>query len=75
MPSKVLISETASAPADSTALAISVMLVTLGESFTTNGFFVALRTCEVISAAVLAQVQKEAWACFTLGHEMFNSII
>ena len=67
--------ETLSAPADSTALAISVMLVTLGESFTISGFLVAFRTAAVIISALSQCTPNAAPPFFTLGQEMFNSII
>ena len=71
----MFISETASAPSASTALAISVILVTLGESFTTRGFDVAFLTFEVISAALVHDVPNAAPPCFTLGHDILSSII
>ncbi|CDA74468.1 unknown [Ruminococcus sp. CAG:579] len=76
IPSSVLISESASAPAASTALAMSVMLVTFGESFTISGlsgssFF----TAAVTAAATLQSVPKAAPPCFTFGQLMFSSTI
>lgn len=51
IPSRVLMSDTESAPSASTALAISVMDVTLGESFTIRVLSHAFLTAAVTSAA------------------------
>ncbi len=75
MPRSVFMSETASAPAASTDFAMSAMLVTLGESFTTRGFFVALRTFLVTSAAISQLVPNAAPPCLTFGQEIFSSIM
>ena len=50
MPVRVLIIETASAPAASAAFAIEAISVTFGLSFTTSGFVQCLRTAEVIAS-------------------------
>ena len=74
IPSSVLISETLSAPAPSTARAISVMSVTFGESFTISVFLYALRTALTTSAAPRAVTPKAIPPCFTFGQEIFSSM-
>ena len=73
MPIRVLISDTASAPASSTALAITVISVTLGESFTITGRSVRSLTALVTSAAMEGSVPNATPPFFTLGQEMFTS--
>ena len=60
IPRRVLMSEIPSAPADSTALAISVMSVTFGVSFTYTGFEDTALTALVTSAAFSGFVPKAA---------------
>ena len=75
IPKRVLISDTASAPSDSQARAISAMSVTLGDSFIITGLFVAERTIFVISAAPEQDTPNAAPPAFTLGQEMLTSIM
>ena len=56
MPSKVLIRLRASAPAATAARAISVISVTLGLSFTINGFFAYFLEAETTSSTILGWV-------------------
>ena len=74
MPIIVLISETASAPSDSTAFAISEISVTLGDSFTmtvpSNDFL----TARVTDAAPSHVVPKAIPPCLTLGQDMLTSM-
>ena len=74
MPSSVFISEIASAPFASTLFAMSVMLVTFGDSFTISGFVVASLTALVTCPATVQSVPKAAPPAFTFGQEMFSSI-
>ena len=67
--------ETASAPAASTAFAISVISVTLGESLTTSGFLVACRTAAVMRSAESQCTPNAAPPFFTFGQEIFSSIM
>jgi len=60
MPTKVLTAHSASAPADSTARAITPMSVTIGVSFTHTGSFVRLRTASVnrgCGAGVVSEIE------------------
>ena len=67
-------SEIASAPAASTARAISVMLVTLGDSLTISGLSgQCCLTMEVMRSAPAHDVPNAAPPAFTLGQEMFSS--
>ena len=75
IPVRVLIMEMASAPALSAATAISEMSVTLGESFTIKGFLQCLRTSLVMPYTPWVVVPNWTPPCFTLGQEMFSSII
>ena len=74
IPSNVLISETASAPSPSTAFAISVISVTLGDSFTIRVLFHTSRTAFVTSAAEQAEVPNAIPPSFTFGQEILSSI-
>ena len=58
MPTNVLIAHSASAPADSTALAITPMSLTMGVSLTHSGSFVRLRTDSVTAAAARGSLPK-----------------
>ena len=60
IPRRVLMSERPSAPADSTALAMLTMFVTLGVSFTYTGFDDTALTARVTSAAFVQSVPKAA---------------
>ena len=73
MPITVLMRLMPSAPASSQALAMSAMLVTLGESLTMTGFLTASLTARVTDAAALGSVPKLMPPPWTLGHEMFTS--
>ena len=67
--------EIASAPAASTAAAISPISATFGESLTISGFLQTLRTFAVIPAAFSQLVPNCTPPCLTLGQEIFISII
>ena len=58
MPTKVLMAHSASAPAPSTARAITPMSLTIGVSFTHTGSFVRLRTASVTAAAARGSLPK-----------------
>ena len=73
MPISVLISETASAPAFSTAFAITVISVTLGESFTITGTVDFSLTAVVTAAAISGTVPNATPPFFTLGHDILTS--
>ena len=73
MPSRVLMSETLSAPSASTAQAIEAMSVTLGESFTIIVRGHARRQARVTAAAPSQVVPKAMPPCLTFGQEMFIS--
>ena len=75
MPVMVLMSETASAPPASAALAISAMLVTFGESFMITGCFAYFFISLVIVSTPFGSVPKAIPPSLTLGHEIFISII
>ena len=51
IPRRVLMRDRASAPASATALAISVISVTLGESFTITGVFPAWALATLVTSA------------------------
>src|SRR5450759_4287285 len=72
MPTNVLIAHRASAPAPSTARAITPMSVTIGVSFTHTGRVVRLRTASVTAAAARGSLPKYRPPCSTLGQEMFD---
>ncbi len=69
----VLINETISLPAASTARANSAMLVTFGLSLVISGSVVARRTVETTSAASAGSVPNATPPAFTLGQEMLIS--
>ena len=73
MPIRVLISDSASAPASTQACAMATMSVTLGESLTISGFLVTARQALTTLAAHAGSVPKTIPPCLTLGHEMFIS--
>src|SRR5207253_267178 len=73
MPTNVLIAQSASAPADSTARAMTPMSLTIGVSFTHTGSLVRLRTASVTAAAALGSLPKYRPPCSTLGHEILIS--
>ena len=73
MPVRVFIRDTAAAPASSTALAITVISVTFGESFAITGSFVECLTSEITLAAALGSVPKTIPPSLTLGQEMLTS--
>jgi len=73
MPRSVLISETASAPPASTALAMTVISVTLGESLTISGRSVTARTASVTFCAIFGSVPKATPPFLTLGQEILIS--
>ena len=73
MPTKVLIAQSASAPADSTARAMTPISPTIGVSFTQTGSFVRLRTASVTAAAARGSLPKNMPPCSTFGHEMLIS--
>ena len=75
MPVIVLMSETASAPPASAALAISAILVTFGESFMITGCFAYFFISLVIVSTPFGSVPKAIPPSLTLGHEIFISII
>ena len=74
MPIRVLINDSASAPAASPALAISAMSVTFGDSFRITGFFVCFFACVTTSAAAFGSVPKMMPPSLTFGQETFNSM-
>ena len=74
MPSRVLMSESASAPADSAARAISAMSVTFGDSLTMSGFFAFAFAAETTSSTIFGCVPKAMPPHFTFGQEMFISM-
>ena len=65
--------DTASAPAASTALAMTVISVTFGDNFTMTGFFVCVLTCSVTAAAALGSVPNTMPPSLTLGQEILTS--
>src|SRR5579859_2434604 len=73
MPTKVLTSEMASAPAFSADLAIAGMLVTLGESFTINGRRAAALQLATSSSRVARSLPKLMPPCLVLGQETLSS--
>ena len=66
-------SDTASAPASSTALAIETISVTLGDSFMMTGKSVFLFTAFVTSAAIWGSEPKAIPPHFTFGQEILTS--
>ena len=74
MPFNVLIRDMASAPASSTATAISLMSVTLGLNLTITGKLVADLTAEVTAAASLGATPNSIPPAETLGQLMFTSM-
>jgi len=70
----VLMAVIASAPLLTAVLAISVMSVTLGVSFTMTGFFVALLTCFTICWTSFGFCPISEPVFFTWGHDMFSSM-
>ena len=73
MPVRVLMRERASAPAASTALAMVVISVTLGDNLTITGFFVLSLTLRVTAAAASGWVPKTMPPSLTLGQEILTS--
>ncbi len=73
IPRNVLTNETESAPVASTARAISVMSVTLGESFTIRCLSQDSRAAEVTFSAPEHVVPNAMPPCFTFGQEMLIS--
>ena len=74
IPIKVLMSDTESAPSASTAFAISVMLVTLGDNFTMSVLEYLCLTAFTTLAAPAQVTPKAIPPSFTLGHEMLSSM-
>jgi alpha-L-fucosidase 2 len=74
IPKNVLTSETASAPSASTALAISAISVTLGDSFTMSVLGYILRTACVTRAAEAADVPKAIPPSLTTSRYRVNGI-
>src|SRR5712691_7456946 len=73
MPTNVLTAHSASAPAASTARAITPISLTIGVSFTHTGRRVRLRTASVTAAAACGSLPKYIPPCSTFGHEMLTS--
>src|SRR5258708_9505770 len=73
VPTNVLTADSASAPADSTARAMTPMSVTIGVSFTQTGRLVRLRTASVTAAAARRALPKYRPPSSTFGHEMLIS--
>src|SRR6202162_994657 len=73
IPTKVLTAQRASAPAPSTARAITLLSVPIGVSFTHTGSLVRLRTASVTAAAARGSLPKYSPPCSTFGHEMLIS--
>ena len=73
MPMSVLMSEMASAPADSAARAISAISVTLGVSLTMSGRAVASRHMPTTFSTDSTCVPMVMPPASTFGHEMFTS--
>ena len=73
MPTSVLMSESASAPASSAARAIARMSVTFGDSFGMTGRPVASRAAFTTWYVSFGSVEKSSPPA-TLGHETFNSM-
>ena len=70
---KVLTRDTTLAPASCETLAICAMLVTLGESFTINGRWVARLAVLTTSSSSRGSLPNCIPPCAVLGHETFNS--
>src|SRR5882757_8327464 len=73
MPTNVLTSEIASAPAFSADLAMAAMLVTLGESFTITGRRDAALQLATSSSSRARSVPKTMPPWLVLGQETFSS--
>ena len=73
IPTNVLMSESASAPASTQALAMATTSVTLGESLTIKGLLVAARQAATTPAAQAGSLPKRMPPSLTLGHEIFIS--
>src|SRR5207302_5915057 len=73
IPTNVLIAHRASAPADSTARAMTPISLTIGVSLTHTGSLVRLRTASVTAAAARGSLPKYSPPCSTLGQEMLIS--
>ena len=73
MPSMVFMRLMPSAPASSQALAMTVISVTLGESFTMTGFSVHFLTAAVTSAAAAGSVPNVMPPPWTLGQLILTS--
>src|SRR5438270_11503454 len=69
---KVLISESASAPASSATRAIKGMLVTLGDNFTINGRRESRLQAATTSSNACVSLPKLIPPCFVLGQETFS---
>ena len=67
-------SESASAPADSAARAISAISVTFGDSLTISGFFALALAAETTSSTIFGWVPNAMPPHFTFGQEMFISM-
>ena len=74
IPTRVLMREMASVPAASTARAISVMSVTLGDSLVITGLWVRALAAFTTSPAAWQSVPKARPPWATLGQEMFSSM-
>src|SRR5579883_1761697 len=74
MPGMVLMSDRASAPASTTARAISTISVTFGESLTIKGRVQTSRTAPVTRAASAQLSPNVLPSDATFGQEMFSSI-
>ena len=73
MPTNVLTSERASAPADSAARASTVMSVTLGESFTKSGRLAARFAAPTTSSVSVGSFPYTIPPQRVFGQEMFSS--
>ncbi len=71
---RVLIRDTASAPASSTAFAIMTISVTLGESFKMTGFFVWDLAALTTAVAAAGSVPNTMPPSLTFGQETFSSM-
>jgi hypothetical protein len=72
-PSRVLMQDTASAPASSEARANTAMSATFGESLGMTGSRVAFRTAETTSEVIRGSPPKAIPPFFTFGQEMLIS--
>ena len=73
MPKRVFIRESASAPPETAAFAISVISVTLGVSLTIRGFLQYFFTSETTFSAIEGTVPNVIPPWLTLGHEILSS--